>query len=173
MQKLETKKPGFFRGCNLQPLDDVTPLSIGSFTITPFSVKHDAAQALGFKIEDKTSKICYLTDTGSISKSMQARIKDCNNFFIECDYDEDMLREYDGYDGELKQRISSDFGHLSTQQMLELIESLGIDSVNIVIVGHLSENTNSPDKVKERIAAKFPNNTNKFIVTPYTGVIDL
>jgi len=173
VKKLEAKNDRFFENCIIENIDDVSSYKIGSMTITPFSTKHDAAQAFGFKIEDKDTKICYLTDTGSISKRMLDMIKDCNNFFIECDYDEDLLRDYDEYDEELKQRISSDFGHLSTQQMMELVESLGIDNVNMVVVGHLSERTNSPEKVKERLAVKFPNHLAKFIVTPYTGVITL
>lgn len=173
IKKLEAKNPRFFEGCTLREINDVSSYTVGSFTITPFSTKHDAAQAFGFKIKDKDGEICYLTDTGSISKRMMDMIKGSNNLFIECDYDEELLRDYEEYDDELKQRISSDFGHLSTQQMLELIETLGVDTLNKVIVGHLSERTNTPEKVKERIAAKFPNHIDKFIVTPYTGVIDL
>jgi len=136
-------------------------------TVSCFSTKHDAAHSLGFIVEEPGTKFCYLTDTGSISKVMFEKIKDCDSYFIECDYDEEMMKSYPDYSQDLKDRITSNYGHLSTQQALELIDKLGIDSKRLFIIGHLSVRTNSPDMVKKRIQAKFPNHVTKFKIAPF------
>ncbi len=166
-------KPDLFTKCTTHDINDTSVLNIGSFTITAFSTKHDAKHALGFVVTDGKTKFCYLTDSGSISKTMFQAIKDCNSYFIECDYDEDMMAAYPDYSQELKDRITSNFGHLSTQQALQLVEALGIDRIKVVMIGHLSANTNSPDKVRERIQAKFPNHVDKFIIAPFDQQVEL
>lgn len=162
-----------FQKCTTVNITDTSSLTIGSIAVKPFSTKHDARHALGFVFTDASTSFCYLTDTGSVSKTMREAIKDCNSYFIECDYDDDMIKEYPEYSEELKNRITSNFGHLSTQQTMELVESLGIDRIKVVVIGHLSPRTNSPDKVKERIAEKFPTHKDKFIVAPFDGEIDV
>lgn len=168
-----TKHAGDFDDCTLHDFTDTTVLTLGNMTIKGFSTKHDAAHSLGFVIEEPGTKFCYLTDTGSVSKSMFETIKDCDSFFIECDYDEELMKAYEDYGQDLKDRITSNFGHLSTQQMLELVEQLGVTRARKFIVGHLSSRTNNPEKVKERIAAKFPNNLDKFIIAPFDGAVTL
>lgn len=162
-------KPQFFEKCATVDIVESNSYSVGSMTITPFSTKHDAIQALGFVIEDTSGKFGYITDTGCISKTMKEALIGCNSILLECDYDEELLNSYEGYTIELKERIKSPFGHLSTQQALEFIESVGIDTLNKVIIGHLSHNTNSPEKVRERIISSFPNHSDKFIIAPFDG----
>lgn len=162
-----------FKGCTLFSISDTSEVVIGSIRVKPFSTKHDAVHALGFVFEDKDTKFCYLTDTGSISKTMREAIKDCQSYFIECDYDDDMMKEYDGYSQELKDRITSNFGHLSNAQALDLVEELGIDRIKVVVFGHLSSRTNSPEKLRERIKAKFPKDEQKCIIAPFDGELEL
>ena len=45
--KMVTKEPGYFKGCIIKAIDDVSSYQIGSIKVTPFSVKHDSAQAFG------------------------------------------------------------------------------------------------------------------------------
>jgi phosphoribosyl 1,2-cyclic phosphodiesterase len=162
-----------FKNCNTINITDTSVLTIGSMQIKTFSTKHDARHALGFVFTDNDTKFCYLTDTGSISKTMREAIKDCNSYFIECDYDEELIQDFPEYSQELKDRITSNFGHLSTQQALDLVESLDIVRVKVILMGHLSSRTNSPEKVKERITAKFPSYVDKFIIAPFDGEIEV
>jgi phosphoribosyl 1,2-cyclic phosphodiesterase len=155
--------------CVVHFINEMSEIKIGDFTIKPFSTKHDAKYSLGFVVEEKGTGInlCYLTDTGSISKTMRERTKHCNAFFIECDYDDDMILTYDGYDQLLKDRIMSNFGHLSTAQAIEFIEGFDLDKIKAVIIGHISTRTNSPQKVLEHVQEKLAAHKNKFFIAPF------
>lgn len=169
------KKPNIFDRCVMRELSDTQEVQIGSMKIKPFSTKHDAVQALGFIISDSTTTFGYVTDTGSFSKTMTEALKQCSSLLLECDYDAQLLQEYEGYSTDLKDRIKSNFGHLSNQQALEFIQSLGIDKLKTVIIGHLSERTNSPEKLTERIKEYFPdpNHQSKFHIAPFDGEVEL
>jgi phosphoribosyl 1,2-cyclic phosphodiesterase len=167
------KHPSDFDGCTLHDFTEVSAVTFGNITVRGFSTKHDSASSLGFIVEEPGTKFCYLTDTGSISKSMFQTIKDCDSYFIETDYDEDLMQTYQEYGQDIKDRITSNLGHLSTQQMLDLVDTLGVARVRKFIVGHLSSRTNNPEKVKERIAARFPAYVDKFTLAPFDGVITL
>lgn len=162
-----------FKNCTTLDITETTTVQIGSMSIKPFSTKHDARHSLGFVFTDKDTKFCYLTDTGSISKTIREAIKDCNSYFIECDYDEEIMSTFEDYSQELKDRITSNFGHLSTQQALELVKELDIDRIKVVIIGHLSQRTNSPEKVKQRIQEQFPQQIAKFHIAPFSGSLEV
>jgi phosphoribosyl 1,2-cyclic phosphodiesterase len=165
--------PDFFKGCQTHDVTDTMVLTIGSIEVKPFSTKHDAKQSLGFVFTDSDTKFGYLTDTGSISPVIRTALKDCNSYFLECDYDQDLIKTYDGYPQDLKDRITSNFGHLSTEQALDFIEELGIERAKIFIIGHLSTKTNSPEKVMEHVKEKFPEYINKFVIAPFEGPLEV
>lgn len=173
---IKDKKPKIF-GSTQQTIDitDTLEFQIGSIKIKPFSTKHDAIQSLGFILTDKDTVFGYVTDTGSFSRTMLEALKPCTSLMLECDYDEQLLTEYEGYTQDLKDRIRSNFGHLSNQQALEYIRSSGIDRLKRIVIGHLSERTNSHEKLKERIAEFFPNPEHqaKFLIAPFEGSYEL
>lgn len=171
--RLVESRKSDFKNCDLHDLDGTMSISVGSMTVKPFTTKHDSKYSLGFTIADEKSKLFYLVDSGSISKLMSESAKDCTSFFIECDYDEELMAKYDGYDQLLKDRITSNFGHLSTQQSLEFVSTLDLEKIKVIIFGHLSERTNNPEKVKERIKERFPDYTSKFLVTPLMEEVEL
>jgi phosphoribosyl 1,2-cyclic phosphodiesterase len=171
------KKPTEFEKCSyLHDINDVDKVVINSMTIQPFSTKHDAVQALGFIISDQDTVFGYVTDTGSISKSMKTAILNCKSLMLECDYDEELLAEYGGYSRDLKDRISSSFGHLSNQMALEFIKtSLDINALKAIVIGHLSQNTNTPEKFIERMKIAFPDPVHqaKFHIAPFNGALEV
>jgi phosphoribosyl 1,2-cyclic phosphodiesterase len=147
-------KETLFDDCVIKNIDETSIIQIGSFVIKPFSTKHDAKHPLGFVIEEPATGIalCYLTDTGNISKTMREATKNCNALFLECDYDDQLIIDFDGYDQMLKDRIMSNFGHLSNKQALEFIQTFNLDQVKAVVFGHISSRTNNPEKVMERVS---------------------
>jgi phosphoribosyl 1,2-cyclic phosphodiesterase len=161
--------------CEIKYINETSVLQIKSLIVKPFSTKHDAKFALGFIIEEPATNtfLCYLTDTGSISKTMRERTKHCNAFFIECDYDDELLATYDGYDQLLKDRISSNFGHLSTSQALEFLSEFDLTKTKGIVIGHISPRTNSPEKVKEHFMKKFATLENKFHIAPFDAPLEL
>jgi phosphoribosyl 1,2-cyclic phosphodiesterase len=162
--KLKASK---FKNCTTTPIDVTQTYQIGSIEVKPFSTLHDSMHgSVGFTFKDVNSKFCFITDTGSISRLMKVTIADCNSYFMESDYDEALMEAYDKYDRMLKDRITSDVGHLSNQQAIEYIQTLDLAKVKVIILGHLSKNTNSPECLKELIAKTFPDYTQKFHIAP-------
>lgn len=173
---IKEKKPKVF-GTTQDTVDitDTQEFTVGSITVKPFSTKHDAIQSLGFILTDKDTVFGYVTDTGSFSKTMLEALKSCTSLMLECDYDEDLLTQYEGYTQDLKDRIRSNYGHLSNQQALAYLQSSGIDRLKCIVIGHLSERTNSHEKLKERIAEVFPDQAHqaKFLIAPFEGSHEL
>jgi hypothetical protein len=69
--------------------------------------------------------------------------KQCHAAFLETNYDEEML-ENGSYPAHLKKRISSEHGHLSNVQALELFANHRPPFMTHLILSHLSKENNSP-----------------------------
>jgi len=159
---VEQKFPELKDDPRIQDLIEGTTISVGSMEITPFSTKHDSIYSLGFVISDENTKLGILTDTGSISKVIENALRDCDSLIIETDYDEKLLREYEHYDQLLKERITSNFGHLSNRQVVEYLQSVDLDAKKSIILGHLSPRTNRPEVLEGHLKTAFDNR--KFII---------
>ena len=81
-------------------------------TIGIFPLSHDAREPLGYTISTGGEKLAIVTDTGIITDEIYEAIKDAGKLVFESNHDEHLLMfgEYPYY---VKQRIKSDFGHLS------------------------------------------------------------
>jgi len=160
-------KKAYFEKCNIVNLKPGIEVTIKDLTIDPFSTKHDCRYSFGFVIKETDGpKLCYLTDTGMVTKLMLDKIKECNTFFIEADYDVDGLKKYAEYDDFLKERISGNFGHLSNDQAIEVVKQLDLNTIKKIIFGHLSKRTNSPECLNALLIKNFPNNLDKFLLAP-------
>lgn len=166
------EKPKAFEGCDIKYIAEGVPFSINELTITPFSTKHDV-HSLGFKITDGSRTLTYLTDSGSISKVMKHGMLGANTLFIECDYDNEEMAKCADYDQLLKDRITSDYGHLSTQQVIEYLTTVDLSKIDNIIAGHLSKTTNSPEIVMKHFGDNFPQHIAKFKVAPLEGILDV
>lgn len=166
------EKPKAFEGCTIHHIVEGVQFKIGDFTIDPFSTKHDV-HSLGFRITDGTKTLTYLTDSGSISKVMKQAMSGADALFIECDYDTEEMTKCADYDQLLKDRITSDYGHLSTQQVIEYLATIDLSKMGTVIAGHLSKTTNSPEIVMKHFGDSFPQYLSKFKVAPLENTIDI
>jgi phosphoribosyl 1,2-cyclic phosphodiesterase len=157
---------------DLKPSD---VLNFGDLEIKTFSTKHDAKYTFGFLIKDLTynKTLCYVTDTGIITPLMRQCMTGADAYLIETDYDIQMLKDYEDYSDLLKDRISSAYGHLSTNDALEGLEKIGIDKTSFVIFAHLSDRTNRPDIVLKAAKNKFPNYAGDFYIAPTLDPIEL
>jgi phosphoribosyl 1,2-cyclic phosphodiesterase len=146
-----------FAGANVQNLDPSRRIDIGSFEVTAFATHHDSKSSHGFFIFDRYSglNLCYIPDTGHICPVIKGHAKAADILFIECDYDEKMLADYPHYPDELKERISGPHGHLSNRNALDLVEEIGIDRFQKIILTHLSPRTNSPEVLMGSILKRF------------------
>lgn len=169
-----------FNKCDVKFLNPgITPdlqLFGDTITVKPFNTQHDTAACIGFVIQEtgeQGKKLCFITDTGCFTRLMKHATEGCDGYIIETDYDEEELEKTAVYDDALKDRIRSDFGHLSNQQAIEYCQSLDLSKTEFVILIHLSKNTNSPELARKRFEEVFPNEINKFLIEPFNLEITL
>ncbi len=128
-----------------------TPYNIDDFTIHSFSKSHDAADPCSFRIEVNGHNIGIMTDIGKPDENLKEEFSKCNAVFLESNYDEDMLMN-GLYPYHLKQRVSSEKGHLSNLQALSLVENFASEKLNTVLLSHISAVNNTHKIVKETFA---------------------
>jgi phosphoribosyl 1,2-cyclic phosphodiesterase len=127
---------------NIPIVSDI-PIQIGSFVVTPFSTPHDSVDPLGFALRAGSSRVCVVTDIGFISENIRARISNCDLLVIESNHDLEMLKT-GPYPWSLKQRVMSNFGHLSNEALAYFLAEYFDGSERKVILTHLSRQNNHP-----------------------------
>ena len=124
---------------------------INTLAIHPFSISHDARDPAGFTIGANGSRIGVATDLGHVTSLVREHLRGCRLLIVEANHDVDMLR--DGpYPWFLKQRIRSRTGHLSNQESCRLLDDILHSGLEQVILAHLSETNNTPEKALAEIS---------------------
>jgi phosphoribosyl 1,2-cyclic phosphodiesterase len=123
------------------------PVAIGSLSVMPFTKFHDAADPHSFVVTSNRINVGIFTDIGYPCKQVIHHFKKCHAAFLESNYCENMLMN-GKYPPFLKQRISSDHGHLSNSQALELFLNHKGKQLTHLILSHLSKNNNRPELVE-------------------------
>lgn len=124
---------------------------IGSLKIHPFSISHDAADPSGFTVEVDNKKIGIATDLGVANLIVRQYLKDSNILVLEANHDPVMLLANENYPWVLKQRVKSRKGHLSNEEAGELLTELVHKELTHIVLAHLSQDNNSPEKAFEVI----------------------
>lgn len=121
-----------------------TSFYIGDIEITPVPIHHDAADPVGYLFNSGLEKCAILTDTGHISDDQLNTLRGCKSIILESNHDTEMLRcgPYPFY---LKQRILSDYGHLSNDAAAEASLKLIRGGTEHIALGHLSAHNNLPE----------------------------
>lgn len=117
--------------------------SLGSFAIRAFSVPHDAADPVGFRISSNGSCLGVLTDLGYATRLVFEMLRGIRVLLIETNHDEDLLQKDARRPWSVKQRILSRHGHLSNSAAARVLSELEAP-LEQIILGHLSRDCNSP-----------------------------
>lgn len=117
---------------------------IGSITVNPFEIPHDAAEPCGYSFENNETKIGVATDMGHMNDKLMQNLIGCKSIILESNHDVDMLR-YGEYPFPLKQRILSDVGHLSNETAAYAALELVRNGTEHIMLGHLSDKNNLPE----------------------------
>jgi phosphoribosyl 1,2-cyclic phosphodiesterase len=123
-------------------------VAIGGLSVTAFPKFHDAADPHSFTISGSGINVGVFTDIGHACAQVTGQFSLCHAVFLEANYCDDMLSK-SSYPFFLKQRISSDEGHLSNAQALALFAAHRGPQLQQLILSHLSKNNNSPQLVEE------------------------
>lgn len=114
---------------------------IGDMTIKPFTISHDAAEPVGFRMEHGEKSAAVATDLGCYDDYTVRFLTGLDVLLLESNHDVHML-EVGRYPYYLKRRILSEHGHLSNETAGQLLGSLLHDHVKHVFLGHLSQENN-------------------------------
>jgi phosphoribosyl 1,2-cyclic phosphodiesterase len=120
--------------------------------IDPFPLTHDAADPVGFVLRSREGAAGIATDLGTTTRLVREKLRGCTMLVLESNHDEEMLLN-GPYPWHLKQRIRSRHGHLSNNESLELLFDLAHDGLEALVLAHLSEVNNCPDKVSAAASA--------------------
>jgi phosphoribosyl 1,2-cyclic phosphodiesterase len=122
-----------------------TTFALSNLSIHPFSISHDAEDPAGFVIDCNGTRMAIATDLGTATAMVKEHLKHCALLILEANHDPQML-ETGPYPWPLKQRIQSRIGHLSNTDSRKLLHELQHDKLRHVILAHLSEINNTPQK---------------------------
>lgn len=125
---------------------------VGDMTISNFKLSHDANVCVGYSIYSNGAKFSIATDLGTCPKTIIKKLKGSNVVLLEANHDENLLLNNPKYPVILKKRILSNKGHLSNNACAEVISQL-VGGTTQVILGHLSEENNSPSLAYNSIKA--------------------
>ena len=125
-------------------------LQIGDMLVRSFSVSHDAADPVGFTVRSQGAQFGLATDLGHVSHLVRNRLAGSHALVIESNHCPEMLRK-GAYPPKIQQRIRGRHGHLSNEDMCSLLHALLHDTLQHVILVHISENNNSVELVKDRV----------------------
>lgn len=133
-------------GYHCKPIAHGEVFSVGTFSICPFDVQHDAAEPLGFVITSRVTRerVLFFTDTYYV----RYVFKDVDIIMGECNYSLKTLR-----DDLPKNRIERLFeSHMSLEHFLELLDSY--PKVKKIYLLHLSDDNSDAEMFRREVARK-------------------
>ena len=118
--------------------------------ITAMSVSHDAAEPVGFFLDDGETRVAIFLDLGQADQRLTEPIEAAQLVVIEANHDGVMLQRgcYPAY---LKWRIASSRGHLSNQDCSRFLATSLSSNTTEIWLAHLSANNNTPTLARDVI----------------------
>ena len=134
-----------------RPVKTGKVVSVGGFSVELFDTYHDACEPCGFVIRENGSSFGYCTDTGMLCPDITRHLRACDGIVLESNHCPYML-EHGKYPAFLKVRINDPKrGHLSNTAAAAFLKECAAGKemkVGTVILAHLSEENNTPEKAE-------------------------
>lgn len=139
-------------GHRVHAVADRRSFRIGTLTVVPFDVQHDAPEPLGFLAASEVTqdKVLYFTDT----YYLKYRFCGVTHILGECNFDRESLMNAvrDGLTPpELGTRLMK--SHMSLEHFLEFLKANDLSKVRQIYLLHLSENNSDAEKMKAAVQA--------------------
>lgn len=134
----------------IRPLVSRKPVQVGSFSVLPFDVKHDASEPLGFLIEHKEmGRLLFVTD----SYLLRYGFRGVTHWLIECNYNTDILQERLAsgavHPAQYKRTLLS---HMSYETCLKTLLASDLTSTRHILLIHLSDGNSDAERCSLGIA---------------------
>ncbi len=135
-------------------------VAVGNFSIIPVSIRHDAVDPVAYVVKNRGIKIAVVSDLGIVESELLDEIYGADIIALEANHDLNMLAT-GPYPEHLKNRIRSNYGHLSNEQSAEAIYNTATEKTRIILT-HLSEKNNMPDIALSTVRDYMLNRGKKF-----------
>ncbi len=121
------------------------PVTVDELEIEPFITVHDAREPVAVAVSQPETglRLGIATDLGRPGVLAKHALGGCDALVIESNHDREMLWAA-SYPTAVKSRIASSHGHLSNQAAARLAVELLSARLSVVVLAHLSEETNTP-----------------------------
>ena len=139
------------------------PFEINDLTVNPFTIPHDAAQPVGYRVECGEHSVGIATDLGKYNEYIVGNLQNLDALLLEANHDIHML-EVGPYPYPLKRRVMGDKGHLSNELSGKLLCDILHDDLQYVVLGHLSIENNYEELAYETVRLEISIGDN-----PYKG----
>jgi phosphoribosyl 1,2-cyclic phosphodiesterase len=117
---------------------------LGEMGVGPFSIPHDAADPVGYRLWGGSLSVSTATDLGEFTENVYSAVRGSTLVLLESNHDPELLRANPRYSAQLKARILGDHGHLSNAACADALLRLIGAGTKHVILGHLSAENNTP-----------------------------
>ena len=147
-------------------------IQFGKVTVETISTPHDGADGVVFVVDDGKHRLGILTDLGHVFDGLGDVIASLDAVLLESNYDPDLLANCPRPEW-LKQRIAGPGGHISNFEAAELLATS--KRMKWACLGHLSEDTNTPDLALATHRKILGNRLPIYVATRYevSGVMEL
>lgn len=138
-----------FSGHRVKIVKAKEQFTLGTWTVLPFEVEHDAAEPLGFLLANRAGdKLLYATDTYFV----RYRFQGLTHLLIECNYADDILQhnvESGAVPGAMKHRLLK--SHFSLANVKKFLLANDLSRVEEIHLIHLSDGNSDADRFKREI----------------------
>lgn len=115
--------------------------TVGDMEMLPFTIYHDAANPVAYRIRNGRQSVAVATDMGHYDAGIISHLQGLDAVLLESNHDVNML-ETGPYPYYLKRRILGDYGHLSNENAGRLLTYILHDNMKKILLGHLSRENN-------------------------------
>lgn len=128
------------------------PIRLRHLTLDPFRVPHDTPEPVGWRVRVGERWVGVISDLGRPTQLVAEKLRSLSVAVLEFNHDPNLLVQ-GSYPWHLKQRIRSSHGHLSNQQAAALLADGLSDTLEHVVLAHLSGENNRPELALEAAQA--------------------
>lgn len=124
--------------------------ALAGVTVESFPVPHDAAEPVGWVIDDGVERLVWALDVGHLVPITKKILRSATILVLESNYCPQLLEADKKRPFSLKQRIKGRHGHLSNDEAFEFITMEKSDSWRQIYLAHLSHQCNDAKGLQER-----------------------
>ncbi|MDO4326173.1 MAG: MBL fold metallo-hydrolase [bacterium] len=151
----------------LQIIQRDVAFEVGDLQVQPFRIDHDAADPVGYRLQQGHKSVAVATDLGRFTPYTIERLQNLDAILLEANHDVRMV-ETGGYPYPLKRRILGDYGHLSNENAGRLLNYLLHDGMKKIFLGHLSKENNYEALAYETVCLEITQGETKYQASDFS-----